>query len=261
MKKFLLFLAVFFIFPHTILAADTQKWKTAKSTHFIVHYKNAPESFIEKIIRESEDHYAKIADRLGFTRYNFWLWDNRANIYIYDDMQDYHKNTGQPTWSSGASIPRQKTIYTFPYAKNFFETVLPHEMGHIIFREFVGFDNRAIPIWLDEGVATYQENNKYSYVDRLVKETMKNRTFFDLKKLSTIQPKTIFDPSYVQVFYLESASVVSFLIKKYGKDSFMLFCQYLRDKKDFEAALRSVYPLLSLDELDKAWQNYIKGIK
>ncbi len=47
------------------------------------------------------------------------------------------------------------------------------------------------------------------------------------------------------------------MIKEFGKDSFVVFCQNLRDKRDFEKAMRSVYPWTNIDEFDKAWQEYI----
>ena len=124
-------------------AGSTENWNTSKSSHFIVSFKNAPEKFIEELIDQAEGYYDKIADNLGFTRFNFWLWDNRAKIYIYDNAEDYRASTKQPAWSVGSARVQEKLIYSFPYAQGFFETVLPHELGHIIFREFVGSDNPA----------------------------------------------------------------------------------------------------------------------
>lgn len=252
----LLSLAVFMP-SRAVFAGTENNWKVSKSTHFIIYYKNAPDTFIEEVVKKSEVLYNNIADSLGFTRFNFWLWDNRAKVYIYDDMDDYLKSTGQPAWSSGASVIKQKIIYTFPYAEIFFETILPHEMGHIIFREFVGFDNAAVPVWLDEGVASYQEIGKYSFSESVVKRAIKDNSFFSLQKLFTIRPQLVSDPLYVHIFYAEAVSVAGYMIKEFGKDNFVVFCQNLRDKRDFEKAMRSVYPFTTIDEFDKAWQEYI----
>lgn len=256
MKNYILLLLVFITSAIRVgQAAD--KWNTSKSTHFIVYYKNAPEDFIQELVNRSEDYYNKIADRLGFRRFDFWLWDNRAKIYIYDDVKDYQVATGQPSWSAGSAIPKEKIIYAFPYAQGFFDTILPHEMGHIVFREFVGFDNYAIPIWLDEGVASYQQNSKYSTWKTRVQAAIAKGALIPLQGLSGINPQSINSPA-AQLFYAEAVSIVDYLIKEFGKDNFVVFCQNARDKRDLQKALSSVYPFSNTAELDDAWQRYLK---
>ena len=234
-----------------------EKWNISKSTHFIVHYKNAPNDFIEDLIARSEDYYDKIAESLGFTRFNFWLWDNRANIYIYDNAQEYQKETSQPSWSAGAAIPSQKVIYTFPYAKGFFDSILPHEMGHIIFREFVGFDNPAVPLWLDEGVASYQEKSRYASARQTVAQALASGNFLTLEELNSTVP-ALLSMEKAQVYYAEAVSIVEFLVKNYGRENFVAFCQYLRDKKNLERSISLIYPFSNLKELGEAWQKYLK---
>jgi len=258
MKRYILFLALFFISFGILGAKQTDKWNTAKSTHFILYYKNAPQEFIERLTDKAEEYYNRIADDLGFSRYNFWLWDNRAKIYIYDDARDYQLATGYPRWSGGSAVVENKVIQTHPACEGFFETILPHEMGHIIFREFVGFNNNAIPLWLEEGVASYQEKLKYSMADALVREAINKNNFMTLEKLTNLNVPSAMDKDTAKIFYAESFSIVDFLIKGFGKDSFVVFCQNLRDKKNLERAIASSYPFSNIQELDLAWQRYLK---
>ncbi|MDD5432192.1 MAG: peptidase MA family metallohydrolase [Candidatus Omnitrophica bacterium] len=259
MRKIILTLLVSLTLFSYAFALHTDKWNELKSDHFIIYYKHAPESFIKEISDKSERFYNEIANELGFNRFDFWLWDNRAKIYIYDDAADYQKTTGQPKWSGGAAIPKEKTIYSFLYAQGFSETVLPHEMGHIIFREFVGFDNYAIPIWLDEGVASHQQKEKFSMADRVTKEAIENNSFMDLRELTGFNPQLSRENNKIGTFYLEAFSVVSFLINEFGRDKFVLFCQNLRDKKNFNIALSSSYPFEDIKQLNEAWVKYLRG--
>lgn len=224
----------------------------------MVYYKNALEDFIRRLTEKSEDYYDRIAQELGFRRYDFWLWDNRAKIYIYDDAKSYQDATGQPVWSVGCALAGEKTIHSYPYAEGFFETTLPHEMGHIIFREFVGFNNHAIPTWLEEGVASYQETSRRETASKIVEEAMKNGNFINLQRLATLNPQFMPDRGLVNLFYAESLSIVDYLIKNFGSDSFVTFCQALRDKKDFARALSSSYNFSNVRELDEAWLKYIE---
>ncbi len=258
MRPVSLFLTILLFLP--VAFADTKDWKVAKGTHFLVFYQNASSDFIDRVMERAEDDYNRIADALGFTRFNFWLWDNRARIYIYNDKAEYQEATRQPEWSSGvALIGREaKNIYSFINEEKFFESVLPHEMGHIIFKEFVGFVNPAIPLWLDEGVACYQEGTRLESAGRILRKAVEENKFIKLEELFDFRPYGLADSETVGIFYAESVSLVDFLIKEFGKDRFVLFCQHLRDKKKFHRAMAYVYPFGSIQELDAAWQKSLR---
>jgi len=259
-KHILFFIAVFLSLSVWAYSAD-EGWQVYKTTHFLIYYKNAPQDDITGIGSRSEEYYNRIADDLGFTRFNFWLWDDRAKIYIYDNSESYQTTTGQPKWSQGVASPDYKTIQAFIGDNNFLETILPHEMGHVIFREFVGFGNPAIPLWLDEGVASYQEKFRYANADQILRQVIVSNKFMDLTQLFQFQTfghNNEGDDS-VRLFYLESFSLVDFLIKNYGRDNFVYFCQNLRDKKDFGRALSASYNFANIKELEKAWLNYLQN--
>lgn len=239
-------------------AETSQDWLINKSTHFIVYYKNnAPEQFIRDVVNTSEDYYDTITEDLGFNRFNFWLWDKRAEIYIYADAQDYHSATGQPKWSQGAAMPLQKVIQTFVYANDFFDTVLLHEMRHLIFREFVGFNNYAVPLWLDEGVAAYKSDSKYSAADIFVLEALNKNKALSIKDMSSYAGR-LANSAQTRLFYAQAESIVTFLIQDLGKDNFVEFCQNLRDNKNLSKALDSVYEFSSLEELEDRWKEYLE---
>jgi hypothetical protein len=230
-----------------------EKWLTHKSTHFVIYYKSASEGVIQQLSARAEEYYDKIADDLGFRRYNFWLWDNRASIYLHDDRESYQKATGQPSWSSGAAEFHQKVIHSFLGATGFFETVLPHEMGHIIFREFVGFDNSAVPLWLDEGVASYQGDVNELFVKNTLCKAIAEKKFISLPDLGQIDLRSLRDEATIKLFYTEAVGVILYLIKTFGKEAFVFFCQSLRDKRDLERALASAFKFGTTLQLNEAW--------
>jgi len=240
-----------------VYAGEPVKWETYKSSHFIIYYQKAPESFIYKVSNEAEDYYNKIAEALGFTRYNFWLWDNRAKIYIYDNAKDYQAGAKQPAWSAGVANPREKTIYSFAFSQEFFDHVLPHEMGHIIFREVVGFDNPAVPLWLEEGIASFQEKNLSSSAGWIVAQAAKNNTLLDITKIDSYNLKSMPEEK-VMLFYSQSISMMNFLIKEYGKENFNLFCQKLRERRDFRQAFALIYPFSQVEDFQQVWKQRIK---
>ncbi len=223
-----------------------------------MYYKNAPEEFIERVINKSEDCYIMITEAMGLNRFDFWLWDARAKIYIYDNFKDYNLSTGQPSWSSGVAVPKEKKISTFVESRGFFDSLLPHEMAHIIFREMIGFDNYAVPLWLEEGVSSYHENLRVATTDILVREADEDNKLIPLNNLSRVDLRGMANTSEIQLVYAQSASVAGFLIDGFGSDKFVEFCQYLRDKKDYNGAIKYVYNFSNTEELELAWREYLK---
>lgn len=258
MKKICIALCVIAGMLPAVPSLYAEEWRLRKSTHFIIKYRNAPEDFIRRTQQHAEQYYNRIADDLGFTRYDFWLWDNRAAIYIYDSAEEYRAATGHPGWSGGAADSREKIIYTFVYAEGFMETILPHELGHIIFREFVGVFNPAVPLWLEEGVASYQEKGRYAAARGIIRHAMQQDRHVPLSELTGAGSFMLMDDRSALMFYSTAYTVIDYLMKEYGKDRFVYFCQNLRDKQNLDRAISSAYPLDGLAGLEEAWEKWIR---
>lgn len=241
------------------ISVHAKEWKEYKRQHFIIYYKKAPFEFVETVEQTSEDYYREISENLGFTRYKGWNWDERAKIYIYDNADDYVKTGKQAGWSHGVASPRDKVIRTYPSAHGFFDSTLPHELGHIIFREFIGFKAR-IPSWFEEGVAMYQEKAKRWGAHDTVRKAIENGTFKPLDELSLMRLRYNTSRSSVDLFYAESASVVNYLIGELGQQRFVRLCRKLKDGGPFSWAIDSVYVRFKkVEDLNKAWVKYLKN--
>lgn len=230
-------------------------FKEERSTHFIVYYKGGVDrEFIKDIVSTAEGFYEEIANNLGFHRYNFWLWDERAKVYIFPDKTSYQKETKQPDWSGGCASYREKKIWTYPHAAGFFDSILPHELGHIIFREFVGFDN-SIPLWFEEGVASYQEKSKRYAAISMVRELISKNKLMTIGELSNIkQPSDLTNQEIADRFYVESVSILYFLINKFGKYRFAILCQNLKKNMSLNVALQNTYfSVMNAEDLYKQW--------
>lgn len=150
-------------------------------------------------------------------------------------------------------------IRTFPSAHGFFDSTLPHELGHIIFREFIGF-KAQIPSWFEEGVAMYQEKARRWGAHDTVRKAMEDGTFKPLDELSITSLRRTSSKDLVNLFYAESASVVNFLINEYGQQRFVRLCRKLKDGGPFSWALDSVYVRFkNIDDLNKAWVKYLNN--
>ena len=238
-----------FLFTPLQVYAGNDVWNNIEKTkHFIVYYQDASSDYINRLTTEAERCYKNITEYLGFARFDFWIWDNRCKIFLYPNEEKYLGDTGVISWSRGHVQVKKKEISTYMWQEMLFDTILPHEMGHIIFREFVGY-NKSLPLWLDEGVACMQE---YESKERLAsaKCLVSLKLYTHLDDLSKIRYSSVIIPF---IFYSESSSLVDFLLRRFGRNKFVDFCRSLRDEPDWEQSLRGVYKLKGLDELEKLW--------
>lgn len=239
----------------SVVYADS--WKELKGDHFIVYYQNN-EAFAKQVARRAEFYYNQIASDLGYPRYsNFWQWENRCKIYLYASEEEFKRLTGQPFWSHGMAHYTKREIHSYERDDDFTESVLPHEIAHLIFRDFVGLGGQ-IPIWLDEGVAQWCEPQKRELAKKISRYLIATDKDLHVQDLTATDPARLEGEAAVQAFYMQAVSLVDFLVRGFGGQSFTSFCRELRDGKRFEDALRSTYPgrIETLQELDQQWRRY-----
>lgn len=248
-------LLILFMLMPVIVFAQGQDWKIFKSTHFLVFYRQASLELLDQLTLKAEGYYNEITDDLGFNRFNFWTWDNRAKIYLFDTQEEYRKANSNLDWSIGLVTVGNKSIQSYLTAPGLGDNVLAHELAHIIFREMVGFNNPAVPLWLDEGVASFQERRSENrFVKSYLTAKIHTNVFMGLDQLYSFNLMQAKDKQLVELFYLESYSLLRYLIKEFGKDKFVYFCQYLRDYRDLARALRAAYSFDRLSEFETAWK-------
>jgi hypothetical protein len=233
-------------------------WFTYKSPHFIISYQHGvSKQYAKDFSRKCEKYYDVITDRFGFNRFDFWTWENRAKIYIYKDRKTYIKATGRAVWSGAAVNIETKFISTFKHHKNFFDTALPHELAHIILREFIGRKAR-VPLWFEEGVATTNEKDSYLRYFLFAKGFIDNELYIPIPDMDRVRPGKIRVPS---IFYATSAALIIFLLDKYKKKKFAIFCKELRDGSKFYEAMYKVYEIKDPEDLNEKFLLYMKNTK
>ena len=234
-------------------------WQTEKSQHFIVYYQDAPSGFVSEVISKAEEYYNSIVDELGYRRFDFWSWDNRAKIYLYKNGDDFRADTQRAAWTAAVVSVSGRIIKTFVGQQYFFDSLLPHEMTHIIFREFIG-ERTLLPLWIDEGVASSQEKSSLNTRMQIAKDLVAKGQYVSLDKLSGLGYAEANSISH-SVFYSEAASVIVFLIRTQGKDRFLDFSRRLRDGVDWRSALLKAYNFSSLQDLENAWKEFMLKFK
>ncbi|MEM7816578.1 MAG: hypothetical protein QXZ20_01550 [Candidatus Aenigmatarchaeota archaeon] len=254
------FLFIFNIVLFSLYAQDSS-FKELKSEHFIIRYdETIQEREIDRIKEISERLYREITQEFNFLRDNYWLWENRAKIFMTKDKNDYLSFFNCTSWSDACVDYRNKIIYTYVGQENFL-SILSHELTHIIFREYLGKEN--LPLWLDEAIALYIEYkfSKSGFYPNfsLLKELIERDGYI---KFSNLFQENFFnlkfkDDKYIQIFYIECFSIIYFLLKKYPKDNFLQLLYFLRNNYNFEDALgKSYFSIKNIEDLEKQWKRF-----
>jgi len=247
------------------ITLNLKGWKEISDQHFKVLFKpEVDENIPREVLNKAEGYYSTIADCIGYERYqNFWTWDNMVPIVYFSSQEEYAQQTGQPAWSKGFAVSHLvsvnlRMIVTYQGQEDFLDTVLPHEISHLILHDFIGA-HRYIPMWFDEGVAQLEEAREDLNHRNILSHLILDGKSIPLVMLQNPNPSVHNDATYGAIFYAESLYIVDFLVKTYGKESFINLCRNLRDGMSFEEALKSAYApsLDSMLALQEKWIKYM----
>ena len=263
--KFLFFVMLFFAAIPVYSFFDN--WKTEESEHFVVKYHPEVDAdWAANALRKAEESYDKIAYQVGYSRYvNFWTWDNRVQILVFPDQSRFSAETGQPPWAKGfavreSDVLESKTIVTYQQESEFLDGLLPHEVCHLIVKDYLG-DKATIPLWFDEGIAQLQEAGKPEKAELMMRQLVAQGIHIPVVDLINHDIRKEKDANRVILFYAESINILDFLIKKYGSEDFQDLCRLFKEGKSFEEALPSAYNgnILSVGDLQEKWLSYMKN--
>lgn len=252
MLKRVYFLLLFIFFTFSGISQESYNWHREESENFYIYYRNAPLDYIKKVKKLAESYYWKLENKLGLLHLQF-----HTKIYIYDNKEDYLKFTHRPAWSSGCAYLEEKTIKSFFNSKDFLTRVLPHELGHIMFDEYLA--GRKVPLFLHEGIAQFCEKslrrNKFKYI---IKKALRGKMFIPLGKLVKIEGSYLAkNPQEVSIFYAESIGIIDYLLEKHGKFNFRSFLREIKEGSDLEKAIKWAFGYDSIEELNKEWVEYL----
>jgi hypothetical protein len=91
---------------------------------------------------------------------------------------------------------------------------------------------------------------------------MRSGEYIKLADLNRVTQGTLNASSkdYVTLFYIESLSIVNFIINNAGKYKFSNFLGYLKKGYSFQDSLsKAFYQFKNLDELERRWKKYYIG--
>lgn len=263
-------LILLFVAGSPVFSSPPEEWPHLKGDHFSVYTEDGDLSYARTFLHHAERFFEKITSTLGYFDSNSWLWENRCLIHIYRDRDSYLKGSGRPAWSGASSshYPK-KMIFTYRDSPTLLEGDLPHEITHLVFRDYMGLTNPNLPLWLEEGLAIWNEEGK-----RVVQFNEILENFSSLKNTIPLTQLAIAisgDPhdgrqpsnQTVALYYVESYSVVKYLLEIQGRPRFADFLRSIRSRDTLQDALGKNYghAFQDLVTLEVKWREYLKTLR
>lgn len=240
-----------------------KKLSRTKTQNFIVF---APDKKLSQALaQKAEQKRGEIIQKLGFSIFPSWEKEP-ARIYVYATREDFLKYSPTEEWSGGwtqqvlqedTSGNKQivdRTVSTYADVHGLQDSVLPHEVAHLVFREFFGFSSN-LPKWIDEGVAVWMEDKKHvkvGYLAQASKLASKSIPFDQFLFLNHY-------PSEPALFYAQAYSLVNFMVTRYGSDRFIKFIKELSLQKPLALSLDKAYQdeFLDLGDFEAVWKSWL----
>lgn len=227
-------------------ATVERKLATYKEEHFIIKYHNQEKQLEGFELREMlRQTYRSISQEFGY-------YPNRQIAVLLLDELEFKEISGAPHWAGGIYDGKIRLpVKRFGFSETDLKALSAHEVTHAFVAAISG---QQAPVWLNEGLAVYQEN-KAKKVDMLVfNAAIKTQTIFPLDQLmneNALQSRQ--DALWVSLFYQESFHLTSYLVNRYGMFNVKKMLIEFSQGKTSDEVVRNVLQI-SIARLEKEWR-------
>jgi hypothetical protein len=230
---------------------DRYEWQSITTGSVTLLWYNGDRSFADALMTAAQQGLQKIEQDIGATP------EGHVRIYIYASAQDMQGATLFPeAWEGGVTFEGYNTIAIGVSTSqlDFGEGAVPHELTHWVIHHLTFNSYGAgLPTWLDEGLATYIQNEQDS--DWLNSAIRENK----LISIRTLSSPFSAITEQAQTSYAESHSIVTFLLQTYGKEKMLQLLNVFHQGSGYDDALKQVYGF-DQDGLNALWLQSI-GVK
>lgn len=199
----------------SILYADTRfDWKTAAGPIVRVHWYKGSDEFGQRALEIGEKGIEKAAALLGVTE------TEPVDFFVYADEDAFYDALGPGTRENvgGEAHADIRTMFARivpgDIDASWVNTVVPHELTHLVFDTAVKNPYHFPPRWLNEGLAVYLSEGYTDSWRATTEDAVRGDAIIPLDGLAGQFPTT---REQFALAYGESVSAVDYLVRTYGK--------------------------------------------
>jgi hypothetical protein len=247
------------IHPTRGAATGASDWLLLTTSNFRFRYRSGDAELASQAATEAESARKRIL-REWFAEDLPATWRVKCDVSIHPSLVSYTAATNRRAQTAGYSSVTlrhgrvvSRRIDLLANGSNLLHAVLPHEISHVVFAS--QFADRPPPLWVDEGMAMMSEqaSTKCRY-KRKLDQSFERGTWFSAEQLMSM--KEYPSEELREVFYAQSMSLVEFFMSQRSAIHLVEFVRSL-ELNGYAVALRRVYGVSSLDQLDELWRKHL----
>jgi hypothetical protein len=174
-------------------------------------------------------------------------------IYIYASGEDLQgAMIYSQEWTGGVAFTDFSIIVISisPSQLAWGKRALVHELTHLVVHQATFSPFGQLPVWLDEGLATYSEGELDSDLRFSLNKAISEDTLISVRSLCS--PFSAYTDK-ARLSYAQSYSLVEYLMDNYGQDEMLDLLTILKQGSTYDEALTEVYGF-DIDGLDARWR-------
>jgi hypothetical protein len=205
---------------------DRFTWKTLNGKVVRVHWYEGGQALGQKAVKIGDDAIAAAADLLGVTE------SDPIDFFIYADQKAFYDALGPGTRENvgGQAHPDIRTLFALiapdEIDAGWIESVVPHELTHVVFATAVDNPYHEPPHWLNEGLAVYLSDGYDASFKAIVQSAAGDGSLMPLDGLAGAFPTT---QDRFFLAYGESVSAVDRIVRVNGRDALVKLIRSYRD--------------------------------
>jgi len=231
---------------------DRYLWQSLTSTvpqggELTLFWYEGGDSFARELMDACEEGLARLTQDIGTYP------ERPIKIYIYASTSDLQGAMIFPQeWSGGVAFTAFSTIAIGipPSELDWGKRALLHELTHLVVHQATFSPYGQLPLWLDEGLAMYNEGELDPVLRSYLEEAISEDELISVRSLcSPFSAET----EKALLSYAQSYSLVEYLLDNYGQDSMLDLLTILKQGSTYDEALIEVYGF-DIDGLDALWR-------
>lgn len=205
------------------------------------------DSFARELMDVCQEGLARLTQDIGTYP------ERPIKIYIYaSDSALKGAMISSNEWSGGVAFTDFGiiAISISPSELDWGKGALVHELTHLVVRQATFSPYGQLPLWLDEGLATYNEGELDPVLRSYLEEAILKDELISVRSLCS--PFSAYsEKAYLS--YAQSYSLVEYLLDNYGQDKMLDLLALLKQGSTYDEALTEVYGF-DMDGLDACWR-------
>jgi hypothetical protein len=205
------------------------------------------DSFAGELMDTCEEGLARLTQDIGTYP------EKPIKIYVYESTSDLRgAMVYSQEWTGGVAFTDFGiiAISISPSQLEWGERALVHELTHLVVHQATFSPYGQLPLWLDEGLATYSEGELDPDLRSSLDKAILEETLISVRSLCS--PFSAYADK-ARLSYAQSYSLVEYLLDNYGQDRMLDLLTLLKQGNTYDEALAEVYGF-DINGLDAAWR-------